>query len=144
LIRLARDRVVRRRDPAIPIWPSFPDGVRPCRAADFREGRAFAARTGQRVTTVKRVQREVRKLEGFDIVMRYAGGERRNVRDDRKRIPSYRGKYERKARERFTVADWKRTRFARHYPGFEVDVLDAKGRVADGRVRLSNLRSRYG
>ena len=113
-------------------------------ACGAREGRTCVARTGLRVTSVKRVEREVRKFEGFDIAMHYAGRDRRNVRDDRKRIPSYRGKYKRKARDRFTVADWKRVRFARHYPGFEVDVLDATGRVADGRVRLSNLRSHYG
>lgn len=92
--------------------------------------------------SVQRVEREIRLFEGFDVVIRH-GRDRRDVRGDRGRVPGYAGKYERRARDRFTVADWKRARFQKHYPGFDVDVLDADGRPASGRARLGKLRERY-
>jgi hypothetical protein len=41
-----------------------------------------------------------------------------------------------------TVADWKRTRFQPNYPGFDVEVLDDRGRPVLGNTKLATLRER--
>lgn len=59
-------------------------------------------------------------------------------------MPGYRRKHKRKAWQNHTVADWIRLRFRDDYPGFVVTVLHPNGRLATGRVLLSNLRAEYG
>jgi hypothetical protein len=82
---------------------------------------------------VKRVERDIRTLEGFDVV----------IRADRPTIPGYATKYARSARNAFSVADWKRARFEKHYPGATVEVLRADGRVASAKITLAKLRGEY-
>lgn len=86
--------------------------------------------------THKRVEREIQTVEGFDVVIRNGGS-------DRLTIPGYAPEYDRAARNAFTVSDWKRARFERHYPDLQVDVLRADGRVAGGKLTLAKLRGEY-
>ena len=94
------------------------------------------------MATIKQVESQVARVETFRIVVRY-GLSRRDVRADREKIPSYSSKYVRAARQMYTVADWRSKRFAKHYPGFEVDVLRVDGRPANGKTRLATLRAEY-
>ena len=83
---------------------------------------------------IKRVEQEIRNVEGFDVAIKAS------VEPS---LPKYAPKYARAARNAFTVTDWKRGRFERHYPGVEVDVLRADGRIANGRTTLANVRAEY-
>jgi hypothetical protein len=94
------------------------------------------------VPSVKRVESEIRGLEGFEVTIRY-GRDQRDVRSYRLNIPSYGPKYDRAARNAFTVADWKRARFGPNYPGFDVDILRADGRPANGKTTLAKIRAEY-
>ena len=85
------------------------------------------------MASVKRVERDIRTLEGFDVV----------IRGDRATIPGYAAKYLRSARNAFSVADWKRARFEKLYPDCDVDVLRADGRVASAKTTLAKLRGEY-
>ncbi len=94
--------------------------------------------------TVKNVQRQIKRLEGFDVRFLYEGpGPRvgRDVRDDRAGLPSY--PYERRA-QNSTVAVWIERRFKPSFPGFEVEVLDASGKAVNTRTHLQTVRTTYG
>lgn len=56
-------------------------------------------------------------------------------------VPMY--SYERAAKATMTVRGWRDGRFAREFPGFDVEVLDPDGSVVNGRTMLSTLRARY-
>jgi hypothetical protein len=91
------------------------------------------------VANIKKVETEIRALEGFDVVIRQ--GKDRSARSEK--LTSYAPQYDRAARNRFTVADWKRARFEPNYPGFDVDVLRADGRPATPKTLLQKLRAEY-
>jgi hypothetical protein len=96
------------------------------------------------VATVKHVERTIRAVEGFRVRLLYSvpGRKRgKDVRGDREEIPAY--TYARAARDDFTVAAWAHKRFARSYPGFDVEVLDGSGRPAHGRTKLATVRRSY-
>ncbi|MDB5092307.1 MAG: hypothetical protein JWO85_408 [Candidatus Eremiobacteraeota bacterium] len=86
------------------------------------------------VATIKNIEREIRSIEGFAVVIRSEGTSRRN-------LPEY--DYDRAARAAFTVADWKRARFTATHPDLDVDVLRADGRVATRAMTLAKLRAEY-
>ncbi len=86
------------------------------------------------VAIVKRVEQEIRNVEGFDVAIKNGTGAS---------LPKYAPKYDRAARNAFTVGDWKRGRFGRHYPEHSVEVLRADGRVASDRTTLAKLRAEY-
>jgi len=86
------------------------------------------------VASVKNIERDIRALEGFDVVIRSNGT---NLR----KLPDY--DYGRAARAAFTVDDWKRSRFERNYPDIAVDVLRPDGRVATPKTVLARLRAEY-
>src|ERR1700738_885649 len=86
------------------------------------------------VATFNTITQDIRGLEGFKVVIRGNGRYRRN-------LPPY--DYIRAARNRFTVADWKRARFHSNYPDIEVDVVLPDGRIANGMMRLLSLREEY-
>lgn len=93
--------------------------------------------------TVKNVQRQVFRREGFEIHFLYQGPgptSGRDVRDDRTGLPSY--PYLRASPDS-TVADWIDRRFKATFPGFDVEVLKGDGSAADGRTKLSTVRSSY-
>ena len=94
-----------------------------------------------RVATIKTVERDIRKLEGFDVSILHER-DLRDVRSDRRGLPRY--TYVRAAREGFSIHDWIRVRFSRRYPGFKVKVLGRNGKGTNGRTLLRNLRAQYG
>jgi len=96
------------------------------------------------VATIKNVQRQIRRIEGFDVHFVYEGPgptSGRDVRDDRSGIPSYH--YVRAAADKLTVGTWIETRFKATFPGFDVVALDAKGHPVSGRAKLATLRNTY-
>ena len=92
------------------------------------------------MATLRTVQRNIYHLEGFQVRFRHRR-DGRDVRDDRKGIPKY--PYERMAKNSWSVAGWKRSRFTRNYPEFQVEVLIADGSVPGGRTRLATVRDTY-
>jgi hypothetical protein len=51
--------------------------------------------------------------------------------------------YERALKGPKNVHERRETRFAKQYPGFEVEVLDAAGHTAHGRTLLTTVRDTY-
>lgn len=102
------------------------------RLSDSRGVRTASANSAD-VPNVKRVERDIREIEGFDVV----------IHGDRATLPSYAPMYARSARNAFSVADWKRARFEKNYPDCDVDVLRADGRVASDKLTLAKLRGEY-
>jgi hypothetical protein len=100
--------------------------------SDTRGVRAQIANSGD-VPNIKRVERDIKNVEGFDVV----------IHGDRANLPGYAPIYARSARNAFSVADWKRARFEKHYPDCDVDVLRADGRIASDKVTLAKLRGEY-
>lgn len=95
------------------------------------------------MATVKNVQRQIRRREGFEVHFLYEGpgpSSGRDVRDDRTGLPNY---PHRRASADSTVASWIEGRFKRSFPGFEVEVLRSDGSVADHRTLLSTVRQSY-
>lgn len=91
------------------------------------------------MSTVANVERKIRRVEGFRVRMLHLRGA--DVRGDRTGLPQY--SYHRAADGDFTVEQWKSTRFRPSYPGFEVDVVDRRGRSAQGNTKLITLRDTY-
>lgn len=89
---------------------------------------------------IKRLENEIRDFEGFTVSIH---GVTRGSRNGSVKMPSYKRRHLRRARENHTVDDWKRLRFEIDYPDLDVDVLLADGRVATGRTRLSKIRRSY-
>lgn len=89
--------------------------------------------------TLKGLERSIRRVEGFDVAMLHPDG--RDVRGDKQGLPRY--SYSRAAKDASTVAQWRKTRFRRSYPGFSVTVLNGDGRPAHGRTLLSTVRATY-
>jgi hypothetical protein len=56
-------------------------------------------------------------------------------------MPPY--SYHRAADNDITVENWKATRFRPSYPGFEVDVVDARGNSVQGNTKLGTVRDTY-
>ncbi len=92
------------------------------------------------MATIKSVERRIAAIEGFGVTIRH-GRDGRDVRSDKQGIPQY--GYERAAKGRMSVKDWRDGRFAQTYPGFEVDVLNSDGRVAHGGTLLVTVRDSY-
>lgn len=90
------------------------------------------------MSTVRAVERKIFRVEGFDVVIRHLDG--RDVRGDREDLPPY--PFERAMADRRNVKDWKQ-RFRRKYPGFKVDILDARGWPVHGGTHLSTVRDGY-
>ena len=89
---------------------------------------------------LKNVEKRIWDTEGFDVIIRHRDG--RDMRGDATGIPQY-DQFSRMAKNTMTVADWKANRFAPHYAGFEVDVLDGDGNPVVGHTQLGNLRDTY-
>lgn len=86
------------------------------------------------MASIKNIERDIRALEGFTVVIHADGTNRRN-------LPAY--EFDRAARAPFTVADWKRRRIEPNYPDLEVDVLRADGRRANAATTLAKIRADY-
>lgn len=92
------------------------------------------------MATVKQVERRIEKIEGFRVQILH-GRDRRNVRGDKSGVTQY--PYERALKGSNHVKAWRDHRFAKHYPGFEVQVLNASGHVAHGGTLLTTVRDTY-
>lgn len=96
------------------------------------------------MATIKHVEGQIWRVEGFKVTIRYAAPgpvKQRDVRGDRGDIPGYR--YKRARADSDNVAAWKAGRFRPSYSGFDVDVLDGSGRPVHGRTLLENVRASY-
>ena len=89
--------------------------------------------------TVGDFQASVRRIEGFNIRVVRDG---RNVRDDKQLRVRY-ASYSRALSGGSTVTQWRDGRFAQVLPGYEVVVLDARGRPVHGGTLLSTVRATY-
>ena len=87
---------------------------------------------------VKSVEKRIWDVEGFAVQFQADG---RNIRDEKEGIPQY--KFERAAKNDMTVSDWRSTRFAMQYPGFEVVILDGDGKEVHGGTKLGTVRDTY-
>jgi hypothetical protein len=91
------------------------------------------------MSTIANVERKIRRVEGFDVRILHLRGA--DVRGDRTGLPQY--PFRHAADSHFTVERWKQTRFRSSFPGFEVEVLDRRGRSMQGNTKLSTVRSSY-
>lgn len=89
--------------------------------------------------TIKNFQRQVRRIEGFDVRVLHPDG--RDVRDDMRIKVDY--PYLRAAASNVSVAEWRKRRAETVLPGFEVVVLSAGGKVVHGRTLLETVRAKY-
>ena len=91
------------------------------------------------MSTVANVERKIRRVEGFRVRILHLNGA--DVRGDRAGLPQY--AYHRAAENNITVESWKVTRFRLSFPGFDVDVVDRRGRSVQGNMKLSTVRESY-
>lgn len=91
------------------------------------------------MSTVANVERKIRRVEGFRVRILHLRGT--DVRGDRMGLPQY--SYHRAADGDFTVEQWKTTRFRSSFPGFEVNVVDRRGRPVQGNMKLATVRGTY-
>jgi hypothetical protein len=92
------------------------------------------------MATIKQVEKKIEKIEHFRVEILH-GRDGRDVRGDKKGITQY--PYERMLRGSNNVRDWQEGRFAEHYPGFEVRVLNSSGHNAHGGTLLTTIRDTY-
>jgi hypothetical protein len=91
------------------------------------------------MTSVAKVERKIRRVEGFGVRILHLRGA--DVRGDKLGLPQY--SYHRAAEKDFTVEMWKTKRFQPSYPGFRVDVVDARGNSVQGNTKLGTVRATY-
>jgi hypothetical protein len=91
------------------------------------------------VSSVANIERRIKRIEGFKVRVLHLRGA--DVRGDRGGMPQY--GYHRAADSDITVETWKATRFRPSYPGFEVDVVDARGNSVQGNTKLGTVRETY-
>ncbi len=91
------------------------------------------------MSTTANVERKIRRVEGFRARILHLRGA--DVRGDRSGLPQY--SYQHAAADDITVEHWKETRFRPSFPGFEVDVLDGRGRSVQGNMKLTTVRNSY-
>jgi hypothetical protein len=91
------------------------------------------------VATIKSVERQIRRVERFDVRFLHSSGG--DVRGDMQGIPGYACR--RAMKDDASVAQWRRRRFRRQYPGFGVVVLHANRTRAHGATLLGTLRREY-
>jgi len=93
----------------------------------------------EKMTSVAKVERKIRRVEGFAVRILHLNGA--DVRGDKTGLPQY--GYHRAAEKDITVKTWKLKRFQPSYPGFRVDVVDARGNSVQGNTKLDTVRASY-
>ncbi len=88
--------------------------------------------------SIKQVEAKIEKVEGFQVRILH-GRDRRDVRSDKRGIAQY--KFARALKGSKNVSSWRADRFAKKYPGFDVQVLDAGDRVVHGRTLLTTFET---
>ena len=91
------------------------------------------------MSSIANVERKIRRIEGFRVRILHLSGA--DVRGDREGLPQY--GYHRAAENDITVESWKQHRFRPSFPGFEVDVLDARKNSVQGNTKLGTVRETY-
>jgi hypothetical protein len=91
------------------------------------------------MSSIANVERKIKRVEGFRVRILHLSGA--DVRGDREGLPQY--DYHRAADNDITVETWKETRFRPSFPGFEVDVVDGRGRSVQGNTKLETVRATY-
>jgi hypothetical protein len=91
------------------------------------------------MSSVANVERKIRRIEGFRARILHLSGA--DVRGDREGLPQY--GYHRAADNDITVETWKESRFRPSFPGFEVDVIDRRGKSVQGNTKLGTVRETY-
>jgi len=79
------------------------------------------------------------RVEGFDVRILHLRGA--DVRGDRMGLPQY--GFRHAAADDFTVRTLEGNQIRPSFPGFEVDVLDGRGRSVQGNTKLSTVRASY-
>ncbi len=87
---------------------------------------------------MKNVEKKIWDVEGFAVTFKQNG---KDVHGAKEGIPQYVRQYA--AKNEMTVNEWKENRFAKQYPGYEVEVLDGEGQAVPGQTKLSTLRDTY-
>ena len=88
---------------------------------------------------VMNVEKKIRDVEEFDVIMRDGNG--KDLRGDKKNLPQY--SYFNRLKGEKTVSQWINSRFNKIYPGLKVSVLDGDGCEVPGQTKLSTLRASY-
>jgi hypothetical protein len=91
-----------------------------------------------RMATAGSVERQIAKVEGFEVRFVHASG--RRVRADKLGFTRY--PYSRRARDA-SVAAWRKGRVDKTYPECSIEVLDGSGRSVHGKTLLSTVRASY-
>ncbi len=91
------------------------------------------------MSTIGNVERKIRRIEHFEVHFVYLSGS--DIRSDKRGLPQY--PYEVAANGDLTVEAWKRSRFRRAFPGYDVRVLARGEREAAGNTRLATIRASY-
>jgi hypothetical protein len=91
------------------------------------------------MSSIANVERKIRRIEGFRVRILHLTGA--DVRGDRQGLPQY--TYHRAAENDITVETWKALRFRPSFPGFEVDVVDARSNSVQGNTKLGTVRESY-
>ena len=91
------------------------------------------------MSSIANVERKIRRIEGFRVRILHLSGA--DVRGDREGLPQY--SYHRAAENHITVESWKNLRFRPSFPGFEVDVIDARKNSVQGNTKLGTVRETY-
>jgi hypothetical protein len=91
------------------------------------------------MSTIGNVERKIKRIEHFEIRFVYLDGT--DIRSDKEGLPQY--PYGVAASGELTVEAWKRSRFRRAYPGYEVKVINARGETVQGNTRLATVRESY-
>jgi hypothetical protein len=90
--------------------------------------------------TVKAVERQIKRCEGFRVQFRNKDTWR-DINGNLDGIPSY--KYAKMAKNKWSITRWTEQRFNISYPGFDVAVLKANGHIGHGRTHLATVRDTY-
>jgi len=91
------------------------------------------------MSSIANVERKIKRIEGFRVRILHLSGT--DVRGDREGLPQY--AYHRAAENDITAETWKALRFRPSYPGFEVDVMDARRNSVQGNTKLGTVRESY-
>jgi len=92
------------------------------------------------MASIRTVERQIGHLEHFDVCFLHLDG--KDVRSDMHGLPTYNA-FHKAAKGTMTVSEWREQRFKKCYPGFNCDVLNAKGQVCHGGYLLSTVRDTY-
>lgn len=92
------------------------------------------------MTTVATRVRAISDLEGFDIQVKTLAGASVPPTNNGT-LGQY--PFEKKLKGTKTVADWRKERFERTYPGYSCDVLNGDGTTAAPQTALRTVRETY-